>query len=118
MVGNRQSGGHMDLNRLTQKSQEALQEAQAIATERGHQSIANIHLLAALLQQDGGLIPRVLAKMSIDQSRLKDLVNRGLSKIPRVSGSGVEPGKIAVSQECSQLLVRAQEQAKRLKDEY
>jgi ATP-dependent Clp protease ATP-binding subunit ClpB len=108
----------MDFNRLTQKSQEAIQSAQNAAIERGQQAVGNPHLLYALVKQDGGLIPRILSKMNLDVSTFVSDVESALAQLPKVSGSGFDPKHVALSQEASQILVSAQSQAKRLKDEY
>lgn len=108
----------MDMNRLTQRSQEALSDAQKEAIRRGHQEVDNEHLLFALLNQENGLIPRILAKMDISTETLKDSVERELDKRSSVRGPGVEPGKIYISGRLSRILVAAEESAKRLKDEY
>ncbi|MGC9489807.1 MAG: ATP-dependent chaperone ClpB [Thermovirgaceae bacterium] len=108
----------MDMNRLTQRSQEALSDAQKEAIRRGHQEVDNEHLLFALLNQENGLIPRILAKMDISTEALKDSVERELDKRSNVRGPGVEPGKIYISGRLSRILVAAEESAKRLKDEY
>jgi len=108
----------MDLNRLTQKSQEALAEAQNRAITRGHLEVDGEHLLGALLEQPEGLIPRLLRKLEVDADRLIEAVEAELARRPRVSGAGVEPGKIYLSQRLSKLLLKAEAEAKRLKDEY
>lgn len=108
----------MDINRFTQKSQEALAAAQAKATSYGHVEVDGEHLFWALLTQDGGLIPRLLTKMDIDLSSLLKATEAELDRRARVSGPGAEPGKIHVSQRFSRLLVASETEAKRLKDEY
>ncbi|MDY0300889.1 MAG: ATP-dependent chaperone ClpB [Trichlorobacter sp.] len=108
----------MDINRLTQKSQEALAAAQSKATAYGHVEVDGEHLLWALLHQDGGLIPRLLTRMDLDLAALQKALEAELDRRPRVSGPGAEPGKIYVSQRFSRLLVAAEAEAKRLKDEY
>ncbi len=108
----------MDINRFTQKSQEALGTAQTKATSYGHVEVDGEHLLWALLNQEGGLIPRLLAKMDVDLPSLQKATEGELDRRPRVSGPGAEPGKIHVSQRFSRLLVASEAEAKRLKDEY
>lgn len=108
----------MDINRFTQKSQEALAAAQAKATGFGHVEVDGEHLLWGLLNQEGGLVPRLLARMELDTAALEAGLNRELERRPKVSGPGAEPGKIHVSQRFSRLLVAAEAEAKRLKDEY
>lgn len=108
----------MDLNRLTQRSQEALSEAQKEAIRRGHQEVDNEHLLLALLTQENGLIPRILAKMDISAEAIIEATERELDKRSSVRGPGVEPGKIYISGRLSRVIVAAEESARRLKDEY
>ena len=108
----------MDLNRLTQKSQEALSEAQSSALSRGHQAVDGEHLLLALLHQADGLAPRLLARMDVDASALAQETEAELARRPSVSGPGTEAGKIYLTERLSRLLVQAEKEAKRLKDEY
>ncbi len=108
----------MDINRMTQKSQEAFQSAQTKAFRYGHQEVDGEHLLLALLEQPEGLIPRLLGRMEVPTETLKAEVERELARRPKVSGPGVEAGKIYLTQRLQQILVRAEDEAKRLKDEY
>ena len=108
----------MDLNKLTQKSQEAVQEAQTIAVRYGHIEVDGEHLLLALLEQTDGLVPRLLARMDVPVQPLTQAITQELERRPKTSGPGVEPGKIYVTQRLQKLMLRAEEEAKRLKDEY
>ena len=108
----------MDINRLTQKCQEALHDAQAEAVNRGHNQVDGEHLLFALCKQQDGLIPRLLEKMNRPADVVITELDRELAKQPSVSGSGSEPGKVHITQRLNQILVNAETQAKRLKDEY
>ncbi|RLB28988.1 MAG: type VI secretion system ATPase TssH, partial [Deltaproteobacteria bacterium] len=108
----------MDLNKFTIKSQEALQEAQTKAIRYGHQEVDGEHLLMALLEQPDGLIPRLLQKMEVSPEQVKERLEQELEKKPRVSGPGLEPGKVYVTQRMNRLLVNAQQEAQKLKDEY
>ncbi len=108
----------MDLNRLTQKSQEALQSAQAEAVRRGQQEVDGEHLALALLTQPDGLVPRLLGRADLRADELASELSAELDRRPRVSGSGVEPGKVYVTQRLQRLLLAAEAEAKRLKDEY
>ena len=108
----------MDLNRLTQKSQEALSEAQNRAIELGHQEVDGEHLLISLLEQKEGLIPRLLERLGVASLELRDAIEQDLQKRPRVSGPGAQPGNIVITRRLSKLLVDAEKEAKRLKDEY
>jgi len=108
----------MDFNRLTQKSQEALHDAQALALKYGHQEADVEHLLHALVAQPEGLVPRLLAKMDVPVSELLAEIAAELEKRPSVSGPGAEAGKIYLSQRLGRLLTAAEDAAKRLRDEY
>ncbi|MFP3870132.1 MAG: Clp protease N-terminal domain-containing protein, partial [Syntrophobacteria bacterium] len=108
----------MDPNKLTQKSQEALQQAQNNALRYGHPEVDGEHLLLALLEQPEGLVPRVFNRMDVPVESLKAEVTNELEKRPSVSGPGAEAGKIYVTQRLNRLLLKAEEEAKRLKDEY
>ena len=108
----------MDMNRFTQKSQEALGEAQTIAVQRGHQEVDGEHLLLALLDQPEGLVPRLLQALDVPLDGFRDRLLRALDKLPSVSGPGVEGGKIYVTQRLNKLMVQAEKEAKQLKDEY
>jgi ATP-dependent Clp protease ATP-binding subunit ClpB len=108
----------MDLSKLTQKSQEAIQEAQTLAVRYGHQGVDGEHVLLALLEQGEGLVPRLLHKMEAPVEPLVRELEKELERRPRVSGPGVEPGKVLVTPRVQELLVAAGDQARRLKDEY
>ncbi|MET9070370.1 ATP-dependent chaperone ClpB [Streptosporangium sandarakinum] len=108
----------MDLNRLTEKSQEALHDAQTAALRHGHQDVDGEHLLLALLDQPEGLVPRLISRAGADPGRLREEVEADLARRPRVTGPGVEPGQIRVTQRLSRLLEAARRESDRLKDEY
>lgn len=108
----------MDINRFTNKSQEALQAAETKAIRYGHQEVDGEHLLLAMLEQSDGLAPRLFQKMDIPVQRMRARLEEELDKKPRVSGSGVERGKIYITNRLNRLLTEAEEQAQRLKDEY
>src|SRR5712671_985721 len=111
-------GVSMDPGRLTQKSQEALHDAQTKALRYGHPAAGSEHLLLALLDQPEGIVPRLLLQAGADPDRLRKALEAELERRPRVSGPGVAPGEVSVTQRLSRLLARAQEEADRLKDEY
>jgi ATP-dependent Clp protease ATP-binding subunit ClpB len=108
----------MDIQRFTMKSQEALQEAQTRAIRYNHLEVDGEHLLLALLEQSEGLVPRLLRRMEVPLEQVRARLEQELDRRPRVSGPGAEPGKVYLTQRLSRLLVRAEDQAKRLKDEY
>ncbi|HEX2253242.1 MAG TPA: ATP-dependent chaperone ClpB [Thermoanaerobaculia bacterium] len=108
----------MDLNKLTMKSQEALQAAQARAVRHGHQQVDGEHLLLALLEQPDGLVPRLMQRVDVPVEAVQARLEDELGRRPSVSGPGAEPGKIYLTQRLQQVLVRAEDEARRLKDEY
>jgi len=108
----------MDPSHLTQKSAEALHDAQTKALRFGHTEVDGEHLLLALLDQGDGIVPSLLAQAGADPDRLRSGLEAELGRRPRVSGPGVSSGQIAVTQRLSRLLDRAQQEADRLKDEY
>jgi ATP-dependent Clp protease ATP-binding subunit ClpB len=108
----------MDLQRFTQKSQEALQDAQAQAVKRGNSEVDVEHLIVSLLRQSGGLIPRLFSKMEVPLDGFLAEVERDLDARPKVSGPGLEAGKVYLTQRLGQVFVKAEDEAKRLKDEY
>jgi len=108
----------MDAQRFTQKSLEALGTAQKIAIENDNMNVEPEHLLYALIDQENGLIPRLLQKMEIDEDRALAAVDEAISKIPKVTGPGREPDKIYISPAVDKILGEAERQSKALKDEY
>ncbi len=108
----------MDMNKLTQKSQEALMQAQSIAVGYGQVEVDGEHLLLALLRQPDGLIPRMAERMEVPLEDLTASVEREIARRPRVSGPGLDPNRITLSVKLGQVLARAEEKARHLKDEY
>ena len=108
----------MDPSRLTQKSQEALHDAQTKALRFGHPEVDGEHLLLALVDQPDGIVPRLLTQAGADADRLRPALEAELSRRPRVTGPGVSPGQISVTQRLGRLLDDAEQEAQRLKDDY
>jgi len=108
----------MDPNKLTIKSQEALTGAQDRARRLGHQQVGSEHLLLALLDQHDGLAPRLLQRLDIDPAALSAGVQADLERKPKVTGGAGELGKIYVTTDLEQLLLRAEDEARSLGDEY
>src|SRR5258708_9473957 len=111
-------GAKMDLNKLTLKSQEAISEAQNLAVRHGHVEVDGEHLLAALLEQPDGLLSRLLLRMSVPLETFVSDLETELARRPKVAGPGSEAGKVYITQRLNQILVKAEDEAKRLKDEY
>jgi len=108
----------MDLKKFTVKCQEALQAAQTKAINFNHQEVDGEHLLLALLEQSDGLIPKLLQRMEVSVDAVRQRLEQELDKKARISGPGSEPGKVYITQRLNKLLVQAQDEAKKLKDEY
>ena len=108
----------MQPGKLTQKTQEALEAAQGLALRLKHQEVDAEHLLLALLEQQEGLIPRLLRKIDVDTATLQQQIRDDLERRPSVSGSRLEQGKIFITGRLQQMLTGAEDEAKRLKDEY
>jgi ATP-dependent Clp protease ATP-binding subunit ClpB len=108
----------MDTNRCTQKSQEALNDAQNIARSNNHVDVDVEHLLLALIQQDEGLIPRLLKNMDIALDSLITKIKDELKLRPRMSGATLDSDKVYITNNLNQVLVKAENEAKRLKDDY
>ncbi|MDF5757973.1 ATP-dependent chaperone ClpB [Spongiactinospora sp. TRM90649] len=108
----------MDPNRLTQKSQEALNDAQTKALRFGHTEVDGEHLLLALLDQPDGLVPRLVADAGADPRRLRADLEDELERRPKVSGPGAAPGQVYVTRRLSEVLDAAEREANRLKDDY
>ena len=108
----------MDMNSLTQKSQEALTSAQRIAVLAGQIETDEEHLLLALLQQEEGLVPRLLQTAGADVEAVRADVEAEIARKPSVSGSAPQTGQVYLSRSLTSTLERAEREAKRLKDSY
>lgn len=108
----------MDLSKFTEKAQQGLQEAQNIANRSQHQAIDVEHLALALLQQENGLMPRLLEMMQVPVDVLRVRLEEELGRLPQVSGDTSAAPGIYVTARLNKLLTKAQDEAKKLRDEY
>ena len=108
----------MNMNQMTQKTIEALQNAQRLAVEYSNQAVEQEHVLAALAQQQDGLIPQLLTKLGADPNAFAQAALQKVEALPRVTGSGRDPEKVYISGDLDRALNAAEEQAKQMKDEY
>ncbi len=108
----------MNAQKCTQKSLEAIKDAQNLAIEYQNMQIDTPHLAFALLQQPDGLIPQLLSKMNIEPNALSQSLRTVIEKLPKVSGPGREPDKIYVSQEADKILTAAEKTADQMQDDY
>ena len=108
----------MNAQKFTKKTLEAINAAQSMAIENQNMQIMPEHLLYALTDQEGGLIPQLFKKMGVDTDNLLALLDGAISRIPAVSGSGREPDKIYISPVTDKILNEAERLAASMKDEY
>ena len=108
----------MNIEQMTQKTREALQAAQRIAVEYSNNAVEQEHLLAALAQQQDGLIPQMLQTLGVYANAFAQTALQKVEALPRVTGSGRDPEKIYISSDLDRALNAAEQQAKQMKDEY
>jgi ATP-dependent Clp protease ATP-binding subunit ClpB len=108
----------MDINRFTEKAQEALAGSQRLASRLGHAQVDVEHVLLSLLDQEQGLAPAILQKAGVSVDALKLRVHRELERLPRVSVEGGANDQVHVSSRLNRLLTQAEDEAKTLKDDY
>jgi len=108
----------MNLNRFTEKAQEALGRAQSVAVSSRHQGVDVEHLLAALIEDEQGLASSILKLAGVDRAQVEQKLKTELSKIPQVSGGGADSGQAYVTQRLGRVLSVAEQEAGKLKDEY
>jgi ATP-dependent Clp protease ATP-binding subunit ClpB len=108
----------MDINRFTEKAQEAILSAQRRALQGGQQQVDVEHLLVTLLEQEPGLAPSILRKANVKLDGLKRRAEQELERLPKVSGSGAEAEQVYLSGRLKRLLAKAEDEAKKFKDEY
>ena len=108
----------MDINKFTEKAREAVTQAQSIAVGMGHQDIDSEHLALALIRQEQGIVPRILDQMGVQTAALAVAVEEKLRKRPSVSGGGMDPNRISITQRLAKVLGDAENESRRMKDEY
>jgi ATP-dependent Clp protease ATP-binding subunit ClpB len=108
----------MDMNRMTIKLQEALQTASSHASRRSHQGIDVEHLLLAFVEQEGGLASSLLEQAGLSLSSVHQAVEQALTKLPQVQGAGGSPGQLHIAHRLSQVLAKAEDEQRTLKDDY
>ncbi len=108
----------MNMNQCTQKTIQAIQAAQRLAVEYQNQASEQEHLLAALCQQDDGLIPQLLTKMGVEPGNFLAAATEKVAALPHVTSSGRDPEKVYISNDLDRAFNAAEDQAKQMKDEY
>ena len=108
----------MNTQKLTQKSLEAIQAANGLAVENQNQQIEQVHLLSALLEQEGGLIPQLFEKMGVSVDNVQIQLKNAIDNLPAVTGSGRKVDEVYVSQDVDRALREAEKEAARMKDDF
>lgn len=108
----------MNADKFTQKSIEAIREAQSIATENGNNNVGEEHLLAALLSQNGGLAGEIIKNIGASPETLLSKTEEEISRLPKGSGSGYNPGNVYISSDLNKALNEAEKQASKMQDDY
>jgi ATP-dependent Clp protease ATP-binding subunit ClpB len=108
----------MNLNRLTERSQDALREAQSLATRAGNQGVDVEHLFSALLAQSEGITNSLVQAAGANPQTLRARLQQEIDRLPKVSGPAARPDQVYVTQRLSQLMMKAEDEATALKDEY
>ena len=108
----------MNMEKLTQKSREVIQAANSLAIENQNQQIEQVHLLSALLEQNGGLIPQLFEKMGVAVENVQIQLKSAIDALPAVTGSGRKADEVYIAQDVDRALREAEKEASRMKDEY
>jgi len=108
----------MDVEKLTVKVQQSLNEAQLLAVKNNHQQVDIIHLFAALIAQEDGLIPNIFSKMGVNITGLNEDIKKVIDKMPRVTGSGADSGAVYATRRLEEVFVKAEDEAKKFKDSF
>ncbi len=108
----------MDLNRMTEKVQQGLLNAQSLAARESNQQVEVEHLLLALLEQDGGLAVLVLTRAGVELEGLTHRIKGEIERLPKVTGPSGGPDQIYVTGRLNRLLALAEDEAQKLKDDY
>jgi len=108
----------MNVEKMTLRVQQALNEANLTAVRFNHQQIEIIHLFSALVEQEDGLIPNILTKMDINLKLLKVDIKSALDKMPKIMGEGANNSSVYITRQLEEVLVKAEEVANKFQDSY
>ncbi|HKY03602.1 MAG TPA: ATP-dependent chaperone ClpB [Blastocatellia bacterium] len=108
----------MDINRFTEKAQEAVRAAQTLATRYSNQQIEVEHLLLALVQQQNGLVPSILTKAGVNVEVVNQTVEKEINRLPKVTGPSGPVDQVYITPRLNKVFVAAEDEAKKLKDDY
>ena len=108
----------MNIDKMTLRVQQCLSDANLIAVKYNHQRIEVIHLFAALMEQEDGLIPNIITKMGINCKNINASINNKLNSMPKVKGEGANSSGVYITRQVEEVLVKAEEVSKQFKDSY
>lgn len=108
----------MDFNKMTERLQQGIMDAQELAAQNNHQEVDESHLFLSLMGHDGGLISTILERVGVDKGKVEQEFRESLKKKPQVTGNGAEHGKLYISAPLHRLITKAGEAARDFKDEY
>lgn len=108
----------MDIDKLTVKVQQSLNNAQLAAVKHNHQQVDAIHLFSALISEDDGLIPNIFEKMGVNIDSLRRETENVLDKMPKVLGEGAQNSSVYATRRFEEILVKSEKIAKKFKDSY
>ena len=108
----------MNVERMTLRVQQALNDANLTAVKYNHQQIDIIHLFSALVEAEDGLIPNIFTKMGINVKMIKIDINNALDKMPKVTGEGANGSGVYITRQVDEVLVKADDLAKKFGDSY
>ena len=108
----------MNVEKMTLRVQQALNDANLTAVKHNHQQIEIIHLFSALVEQEDGLIPNIFTKMGINIKMMKYDIDQALNNMPKVTGEGANNSSVYITRQLEEVLVKADSIAKDFKDSY
>ncbi|WP_330409804.1 Clp protease N-terminal domain-containing protein [Romboutsia maritimum] len=108
----------MDIERMTVRVQKSLNEAYNEAVRHHNQQLDVIHLFSALVNQEDGLIPNIIEKMSVSIEALRNTVNIELDKLPQIHGQGINSQGVTANRRVNEVLMKAEDISKDFKDAY
>ena len=106
----------MNVDKMTLRVQQALNDANITAVKFNHQQIDLVHLFSALVEQEDGLVPNIFTKMGISIKSIKDSINKELNSMPKVLGEGI--GNVYITRKVDEVLIKAEEISKQFEDSY
>ena len=108
----------MDIEKMTVRVQKSLNDAYSVAVKNHNQQVYVIHLLSSLVNQEDGLIPNILEKMTVSVEALKGTINSELNKLPQIHGEGISSQGVTATRKINEVLIKAESISQEFKDSY